>query len=263
MLVVRERQLARKLEQRVVVLADDVGAQLRVTLHALPVGRRELLALSQNLRGHAQLADVMQRRREHHHLGDLRLRTCGLRDEPCIVPKAHHAVSHGGALVQLHGARQAPDELGAGAFELRGALLHQALELLAPVDQREMQPHPCLEHLGVDRLGDVVHRASVEALDLRLGFKLARQENDRNVRGRGLAFERAAHLEARDVGHLHVAQDEVGLRAGKGFFDRRAGVRCGVDVVAGAERLRHQREQIAVVVDGKDARSLGRHCGAV
>ena len=49
-LMVRERELARELEQRVVVFADDVGAKLRVALDPLPVRHRELLALAQDFR---------------------------------------------------------------------------------------------------------------------------------------------------------------------------------------------------------------------
>jgi len=62
------------------------------------------------------------------------------------------------------------------ALELLGALFTIALELLAPVDEREMQPHARLEHLGVDRLHDVVDRAELEALDLRLRLGLAGEE---------------------------------------------------------------------------------------
>src|SRR6185369_7533742 len=48
-LVVRERDLPRQLEQRIVVLADDLGAERGMALDALPVGGGKLFVLAQDL----------------------------------------------------------------------------------------------------------------------------------------------------------------------------------------------------------------------
>src|SRR4029077_7815000 len=166
--VVGERELARELEQRVVVFADDLRAERRVALDALPIGCRELRVLAQDLRRHAELADVVDRRRDLHHLADLRPGARSLRQKLRVLTDAYHAVADRGALVQLQGPPQPLDQLAARALELLGALLHQALELRAPVNEREMHLYARLEDLGVDRLGDVVDGAELEALDLRL-----------------------------------------------------------------------------------------------
>src|SRR5256885_16200086 len=126
----RERNLARELGQRVVMLADDLGAERRMALDALPIGRRELLVLAQDLRRHAELADVIDRRRDLHHLADLGLRARGLRKQLRVLPYAQHAVANRSALVHLHGTAQALDQLAARALELLGALPHHAFELL-------------------------------------------------------------------------------------------------------------------------------------
>ena len=261
--MVGERDLPRHLEHRVVVLADDLGADLRMALHPLPVGRRELVALAQDLGGHAELADVVQRRRDQHHLGHLFLRAGCLRDQLGVVAETQDAVTERRGLVHLHRAPQALDELGARALELLGALLHQALELLAPVDEREVQPHARLEHLRVDRLHDVVDRAELEALDLRLRLGLAGEEDGRNAGRRRLALERAAHLEARHLRHLDVEEDQIGLRLGERLLYAGAGIARRIDVVVGAEHLRHQRQQVAGVIDGENPRALGAHSGAL
>jgi len=166
--------------------------------------------------------------------------------------------------VHLHGAREALDELGPRAIELRGALLHQALKLVALVGEREVHAHASLQHLGVDRLGDVVDRAGFETFDLRLGLGFPRQENDRDIRRPCFALQRAAHLEARDTRHLDVEQDQIGPRLAFGGHHRGAAVFGGDHLVIGAQRFRHQREQIAGVVDCKNHRAFfGAHSGAL
>src|SRR5688500_3035418 len=87
-LVVREGQLPRELEQRVAVLAEALGAELGMALHALPARRGELCLLAQDLGGHAQLADIAQRRGPEHHLGDLGPRARGQGDQLGIIAQA-------------------------------------------------------------------------------------------------------------------------------------------------------------------------------
>jgi hypothetical protein len=240
-LVVGERELPRELEQRVVVLADDLGADLRMALDALPVGRRELVLLAQDLGGHAELADVVQRRRLRHHVADLLLRPRGLREQLGVVGEAQHAVAGRGGLVQLHRAPEALDQLDARRLELRGALAHHALELLLVPRERDVHAHARLEHRAVDGFHHVIHRAHAEPFDLRLGLVARGEEHDRDAGGERVAFQGLAYLEARHVGHVDVEQDQVGARAGARELDGGAGVRRGEDLVVLAQRLRHQQ----------------------
>ncbi len=214
--VVRQGEDARELEERIVVLADDLGAEFRVPADVVPVRLRELAAALQDLRGDAELADVVQWRGLEHHVADLRLRSRGFGDDPGVLGKPHDAVPDGGALVVFHRAAQPADQLQAGVLELPGALAHQRLQLQAAVGHRQVGAHPLAQQDGVDGLGEVVVGAESEALDLVLDVLLAGQEDHRDG-GRGrVAFQQLADLETGVPGHDHVEQDQVRL----GLFER-------------------------------------------
>ena len=79
----------------------------------------------------------------------------------------------------------------------------------APLDAAQHRADARRELVGVERLGDVVVGAEVEALGLVRGRALGRQQDDRD----GAALAQLAHdLDAVEVGHDDVEQDDV--RAG-------------------------------------------------
>ena len=261
--MVRERELARELQQRVVVLADDVGTELRVALHLLPVRRREPLALAQDLGGHAELADVVQRRGLHHHVADRLLGARRLRDQLGVLRKAHDPIAHRRALVQLHHARQAPDQLGAGLVELLGALRHRALQHLLPVGEAEVQADAQFQHPGIGGLDHVIHRADLQALQLGIALGLAGEEDHRDVVGVALRLQYPADVEPGGAGHLDVEQDQVGPRRAGRQLERGPGVLGGQHLVVVCQHFRGQRKEIARVVDHEDDRAFRAHSGGV
>ncbi len=156
--------------------------------------------------------------------------------------------------MEFHGAREAPDELCARVLELRRALLHQALEFGLAVGEREVRAHPRQQQLPVDRLGEVVHRADVEPLDLLGGLGLAGEEDDRDVRGGGVFLEQLADLEAGGARHVDVQQDQV--RLGRLRRERQGVAAVGGELhfVLGAEHHADQVEQVLRVVHREDHR---------
>ena len=103
-----------------------------------------------------------------------------------------------------------------------------------------------MHFLGLNRLGDVVRRAELEARDLVGDFAERRQEHDDRVARGGIALERAADLEAVELGHHHVEQDQIGVHAAR-------------DVERGAAVLR--REQAVAAALRACARRAGRFTG--
>ena len=255
--MVRERQRARELQHRVLVLADDLGAQFRMAAHALQVGRGEFPGFAQHFGRHADLADVVQRRSLVHQLGDLGFHARSQRDELRVLADAHHTVAGGGAFVELHGPPQAAHELRARVLELRGALLHLALELHLAVGEGEMRTHARHQQLAVDRLGEVIHRTQVQPLHLVGGLGLAGEEDDRDARGGGVFLEQLADLEAAGARHVHVEQDQVGPGVGGREAQGIAAVGGELDLVLGTEHLADQGEQILRVIYRENHRPGG------
>ena len=147
------------------------------------------------------------------------------------MSQAHHAVTHRGAFVILHGAREAAHELHAGGFQFGGALLYQRFLLAAPVRQFEVVAHPGAQHFGVERLDDVVRRAELKAFDHIRGFVLGGEENNRNVGRGGGDLECAAYIVAAGAGHVDIQQHHVGCRLFECALECRAPVKCQADFV--------------------------------
>ena len=76
----------------------------------------------------------------------------------------------------------------------------------APLDAAQDRADARRELVGVERLGDVVVGAEVEALGLVRGGPLGRQQDDRD---RAALAELAHDLDAVEVGHDDVQQDDV------------------------------------------------------
>ena len=111
--------------------------------------------------------------------------------------------------------------------------------------------------VGLNRLGDVVHRAELQPGHL-VGDVAERREEDHDGLLRlGVGLERAAHFEAVDVGHHDVEQHQVGLRAADDL-QRRAAVARGEDAVAGAVERPDQHLQVHRAVVHDEDRRLRR-----
>ena len=89
-----------------------------------------------------------------------------------------------------------------------------------------------LQHRRVDRLGDVVDRAELEALDLRLRLGLAGEEDDRDVGGGGLRLERACTPRSRRRPGISTSSR---MRSGRGSPTARLDARSPASV--GGEHL--------------------------
>ena len=70
---------------------------------------------------------------------------------------------------------------------------------------------------GVERLGHVVDRAEVQARDFVVGGRGAGEEEDGDHAQFPVGLQTPADVEARDVGHVEVEQDQVGLLASGGL----------------------------------------------
>jgi hypothetical protein len=86
------------------------------------------------------------------------------------------------------------------------------LEPLFELVQGEMRSYAREHLLVLERFGDVIDGAELEALELvdRVGER--GHEDDRNVPGVGTLLEPAARLEAIYPGHEHIEQDQIRAR---------------------------------------------------
>ena len=106
--------------------------------------------------------------------------------------------------------------------------------------------------IEVERLGDAVVAAGVEALDLRLGLVLGGQEQDRcRVPGAAKALGDAEPVH---VGQHDIEDDQVGLLFEDGR-DRLGAVRDGTNLESGEPEARDEQvTDVRLVVDDEDAR---------
>ena len=148
---------------------------------------------------------------------------------------------------------------------LRDLLLQYLIELAFFLDQPEIGADLVQELVVVDRFEQVVDRAYIVSLALKLfGLEGSGEENDRDVAGLLAQLEHLRRLETVDLGHLHIEDDQVDVRLGLRDLQR-------LCTAAGLEDLDvhvllnqcTQREQIVfVVVYGKQFESgvsLHRH----
>ena len=109
--------------------------------------------------------------------------------------------------------------------------------------------------LGLNRLGDVIGRAELEAGDLVGNFAQRRQEHDDRVARVGIALQRTAYFEAVELGHHHIEQDEIGMHPARNVERRAAVLRREQAITAALERAHDQPQIHRAVVDDKDCRT--------
>ena len=205
-----EGQCARKGEQRVIVLPDDFSADLRMPFHLFPFGGGQAAALVQHLCGHAQLADIMQRRGLHDQVIQGGLGAGGLCHQARIVAQTNHPVTHRRAFVILHGACQTAHQLHARCFKLGSAFAHQRLLFAPAIGQFKMVAHARAQHFGVERFDDVIGGAELKSFYNVGRFIFRGQKNHRNFGCCRSNLECAAYIVAAGAGHIDVQQHQIG-----------------------------------------------------
>ena len=243
--VVRERERARELEQRILVLADDLGADRRVPLEllALRPGQRALVA--QQLGGHGQLADVVHRRRLCQELGGHLARARRQRERPRILRKTLRAVAAKRALVPVHRAHQPGDAL-LGALQARRALARELLEMRADALQ---------EHRRGERLHQEVERAERKPLHQPLRVAALGEKDHRHVGEARHRSQRLAQLVAAHARRLGIEQDELRRRGELRPGERGVRVGCGLHHLRFSERRLEEAPYALGGVDREDGRA--------
>ena len=130
-----------------------------------------------------------------------------------------------------------------------GDLVVQLLQPQHGLDPRHQR------HL-VDRLGEIFVGAGLEPGHHVLGVGLGGAQDDRHERQRGVALELLADLDAVDLRHHDVEQDQVGQQL-LGGGERLLAVGGLLELVALRPEPRHQDVAVGlVVVDDQDARRI-------
>ena len=107
--------------------------------------------------------------------------------------------------------------------------------------------------LLAERLGQVVGRAEREALRLRLGVALGREEDHRRVRRPRVAPQPGERAESVHSGEEQIEEHQVGTQLG-GALERRLPIADRVDVIAGAQQLGEQHAGVFIVFHHQDQR---------
>ena len=115
---------------------------------------------------------------------------------------------------------------------LLAQLLARGNELMLQLHDARPRPHPGAKLPGVERLGDVVVRAGVEAGDDVLVLIVCCQQDGVDVAAVGETPDRAAHLEPVRLGHRPVDDGQAGAVGAGELLDRLAAVGDGGDLVA-------------------------------
>ena len=128
---------------------------------------------------------------------------------------------------------------------MAGAIECQGIPPITAQLQLGAQPHP--QQFGIDRLGQVVRNAQLEAARLVGGFGQRGDENDWNLGGRRIGFQMGEHRIAIHARHFDVEQNHVGLRRALRQFQRPFAPGGSADHIVVAQDI-HQRVQILMHV---------------
>jgi hypothetical protein len=135
------------------------------------------------------------------------------------------------------------------------ALPQLALEMLP----RQVRGNARQHLLALDRLGDVVDGAELEARDLVGNFAPRRKKDHGGVTRVGVRLDDAAHLEAVHARHHHVEEDQVRIGLARDL-DCAGAIPRREDAVAAAMQGLHQHIEVRrAVVDHQDGRRRRDH----
>jgi hypothetical protein len=145
------------------------------------------------------------------------------------------------------------DGFGRQELELAAGLLAQAPFVHHHL-QADERTHAGKQRQFVDRLGEEIVGAGLEAAHAVLGLGQGRHHDDGNVHGPRIRLQALADLEAVHAGHHDVQQDDVGRIGGDRVKRSRAAVgRHDVEVLG--RKLGFQQPDVRRdIVDNQDAR---------
>ena len=145
-----------------------------------------------------------------------------------------------------------PSCVGDALFEV---LVHLG-DLVVQLLQAQHGLHPRHQRRLVDRLGEIFVGAGFEPGDDVLGVGLGRAQDDRRERHRRIVLDPLADLDAVDLRHHDVEQDQVGQML-LGGGERLFAVGGLLEVVAVRAEPREQDVAVGlVVVDDQDTRRI-------
>ena len=129
--------------------------------------------------------------------------------------------------------------------------------VLQPLDAQH-RAHACLQLERIERLGEVVVGAGVEAFDFRLARGLRGEQDHRDESARRRCLDVAADLDARELRHHHVEKHDVRI-ARLELLDRFLAVARGDHVVGKTvETLDHEIDIVGNIVRDKHLRPGNR-----
>ncbi len=253
-------------------LFDRIAAQLAMGLHDLELFGVEPPGLQQDAVRNADLADVMQRRRLAQQIDRLLGQEPG---EARMIAQLAGQPAHVELGAQDMVSRRVVARLGQRSHRQDGhvldrgkpapAALHLGLQVLVLVAQEvgrqlhlQMRGHPREEDRWIDRLGDEVRRAQLQADPLFLVAGQRRQEDDGNVARGGIVLQQPADVMAGHSRHHDVEQDQV-RRCVSAHPRQCLFTTAGdADRVGILEQPRHQGQIVWRVVHHQDGTLLGK-----
>ena len=241
--MVGESDVAGQRQHAVLVVADDVGADLRVALHDLPFVRIEWAGFLEHAVGDADLADVVHGRGVQQVVG-LRFRHAGGQAQDAReMAHADHVQARLVVLV-FGGQAEALDD-----FQARRAQFFHAHE-------RQVRAHARAHDRRADGLGDVVDGARFEALDFVVAVVQRGDEDDGHGGQQRIGLQRGADFITAHAGHHHVEQDQVGAFLAR-QFERARAVLGKAQAVMVLQDLAQQLQVAGLVVHREDQRLIG------
>ena len=195
---------------------EDLVADERVAAHHRALGIAQTSRLEQDLVRNADLADVVQRRRQLDGLGLVALQPDRVGNEARVARHAHQVIARF-LVAELARARQAHERLLLPVAHLARGVVDHGFQQAPPVLQRQLLPAQRQQVAAarhafarVHRLDEEVGDAGVERVVAHLAIVVRRHHHDRHVLVAGQRAQALGELDAVHVRHHVVDQHEVG-----------------------------------------------------